>query len=508
MAGGEQELVGPDLSAGIDLSELDQGEPVVGHVDGEQVAVTRFADGVRAVGANCTHYGGPLGDGLVTGEIVRCPWHHACFSLRTGEAVAAPGLNPLPWWDVEVVDGVVRLGSRHEEAPLASRGRTASGPDPIVILGAGAAGSAAAETLRREGYDGRLVLIDPDQDAPYDRPNLSKDYLAGSAPEEWIPLRPPGFYADHGIDRIVERVVRLDRERGQLELESGKTLDYGSVLLATGAVPRTLEIPGAERAWVHQLHSLADCRRLIDTAKGARRAVVVGAGFIGMEAAASLVSRSVGVTVVAPEAIPFERTLGPEVGSLLQREHEKNGVTFRLGQTLSSIEADGVVLDDGTRVSADLVLVGIGVRPETGLATDAGLRVDDGIVVDDRLRTSDPRVYAAGDNARWPDPRTGQAVRVEHWVVAQRQGQTAARNMLGDDRPFLDVPFFWTNQFGIAVRYVGHAVDWDRVDVDGDPGESGAVFRYLRGDQVLAVATIDRDRESLEAELALSGTAG
>jgi NADPH-dependent 2,4-dienoyl-CoA reductase/sulfur reductase-like enzyme len=235
---------------------------------------------------------------------------------------------------------------------------------------------------------------------------------------------------------------------------------------------------------------------------------VIGAGFIGMEAAASLVARSIDVTVVAPETVPFERTLGSELGSLLQREHEEHGVTFRLGRTVGSIEADAVVLDDGMRVPADLVLVGIGVRPETELASAAGLEVDDGIVVDDRLRTSDPRIYAAGDNTRWPDPRTGEDVRVEHWVVSQRQGQAVARNILGRDEPFLDVPFFWTNQFGVGVRYVGHAAAWDRVEVDGDPSEGDAAFRYIRGDRVLAVATVGRDRESLEAEVALSHVRG
>jgi NADPH-dependent 2,4-dienoyl-CoA reductase/sulfur reductase-like enzyme/nitrite reductase/ring-hydroxylating ferredoxin subunit len=508
MAGAEQELVGPELSGGIALSELREGEPMVGHLDGEQVLVTRYADEVRAVGASCTHYGGPLGEGLVTGETVRCPWHHACFSLRTGEAVAAPALNPLPWWDVEVVDGVVRLGDRHEESTLGPRGRTASGPDSIVILGAGAAGSTAAETLRREGYGGRIVLVDPDSDAPYDRPNLSKDYLAGSAPEEWIPLRPRGFYEDHGIGRIGERAVRIDRDRARLELESGTSVEYGALLLATGATPMSLKVPGADQPQVHELRSLADCRRIIGDVEEARHAVVIGAGFIGMEAGASLVARSIDVTVVAPEAVPFERTLGPELGSLLQREHERNGVVFHLGRAVGSIEADAVVLDDGTRLPADLVLVGIGVRPETELASAAGLEVDDGIVVDDRLRTSDPRIYAAGDTARWPDPRTGEDVRVEHWVVAQRQGQAAARNILERDEPFLDVPFFWTNQFGVGVRYVGHAATWDRVEVDGDPNGGDAAFRYLRGGRVLAVATVGRDQESLEAEVALSHVGG
>ena len=506
MGGGDQELKGPDLSDGIPLSELTDGESFVGHMDGEPVLLYREGDDVHAIGAACTHYGGPLDEGLVKDGTVRCPWHHACFSLKTGEATAAPALNPVPTWDVDVADGRVTLGAKHEYDPLDARGRTAEAPEPVVIIGAGAAGSAAAEMLRREGYDGRVIMIDPDEAAPYDRPNLSKDYLAGNAPEEWIPLRPDGFYEAHGIERLADRAASIDANARTVRLESGQEVEYGALLLATGGVPRTLGIPGVDRDPVHVLRSLADTRAVIADAESADRAVVIGASFIGMEVAASLRARDVEVTVVAPETVPFEPTLGTALGGAIQAAHEDNGVTFRLGTTASEITDTAVLLDDGTELPADLVVIGVGVIADTALAESAGLETDDGVLVDARLRSSDDRIFVAGDIARWEDADTGERRRIEHWVVAQRQGQTAARNILGQDEPFRDVPFFWTHQFDVSVAYVGHAPDWDDTEVDGDP-RSDAAIRYLRDGRLRALATVGRADLSMEtaAEMEESG---
>lgn len=507
MADRNQALTGLDLAGGVAVGDIQEGEPVFGHHDGEPAFLVLLDGRVRAFGASCTHYGGPLAEGLVEDGTVRCPWHHASFSLRTGEAVSAPALDPLPEWTVEVRDNRAFLGAKVEHRPLSSRGRRARGPDRVAIVGAGAAGSAAAEWLRREGFEGEVVIIDPDADAPYDRPNLSKDYLDGSAPEEWIPLRPPGFYAENGISRVVDRAVAVDRTRRLIHLETGQSLSYDALLLATGAVARDLEMPGSDLPHVHTLRSLADCRRIIANAEDVRTAVVVGASFIGMEAAAALRTRGLDVTVVAPDEVPFERALGQEFGALLRQVHEENGVAFKLGRTVDRIEPASVILDDATEVAAGLVVGGIGVRPDTILAESAGLPVDDGVLVDEHLRTADARIYAAGDAARFPDPWSGRPIRIEHWVVAQRQGQVAARNILGRDEPYRDVPFFWSRQFGAGVSYVGHAERWDAVVAETGPGENDRAFRYLAGDRLLALATIGRDRLSLETEAEMAADA-
>lgn len=500
MAGSGETDEGRDLTEGIPLGDLPEGAPVLGRLGEESILLVRHGDEVHAIGATCTHYGGPLAEGLVVGETVRCPWHHACFSLRTGEALAAPALNAVASWTVETRDGRVYVGARQEPPPLSARGRRADGPTPVVIIGAGAAGSAAAEWLRRAGFAGRIVMVDPDRDAPYDRPNLSKDYLQGTAAEEWIPLRPPGFYEEHGIERLFDAVDRIDRAAGVVILESGVSLPYRALLLAMGSTPRRLPTPGAEREHVRTLRSLADSRGIIAAAERSRHVVIAGASFIGMEAAASLKQRGLDVTVVAPDRVPFERTLGGALGGLLLETHRANGVAFRLGRTIAQVEADSVVLDDGEVLPAELVIVGVGVTPNVRLAEEAGLDVDNGVLVDAYLRTSDPHVYAAGDIARWPDARTGQRLRVEHWVVAQRQGQAAARNILGEQQPYTDIPFFWTNQFDTGVRYVGHAAGLDRLTIETDSDGDGRAYRYMDGDTMHALATVSRDALSLEVE--------
>lgn len=507
MASQQMGLEGPDLEAGVALADLPEAEPFLGYAGSDPVVLVRRGTDVLGIGAECTHYGGPLAEGLVVGETIRCPWHHACFSIRTGEALGAPALNPLPRWRVDVRDGRAYVRGREEAEPLATFGRRASGPESVVIVGAGAAGTAAAETLRREGYEGAITLIDPDPDAPYDRPNLSKDYLAGNAPDEWLPLRPAHFYAEHHIDRVVAGVDSVNVQERSVQLTDGRVLRFGALLLATGAVPMRLEIPGADLPHVHMLRSLADCRAVMADAEEARRVVVLGASFIGMEAAASLRSRGLAVTVVAPDVVPFQRTLGAEVGRALQATHEEHGVEFRLGRRAAEVQTGAVRLDDGSELPADLVVVGIGVKPDTRLAEAAWLRVDDGVIVDQWLETSSPGVFAAGDIARYPDPYSGQQIRVEHWVVAQRQGQAAALNILGRDLPFVDAPFFWTRQWDFGISYVGHAPQWDEVRVEGDLAVRDATVRYLSGETVRALATVGRDLESLEAEAAMVSAA-
>ena len=499
---GETELSGPDLAQGVllrELSELPDGGRLLGHSGGEPVLVVRRGEEIFAIGAQCTHYGGPLAEGIVVDDTVRCPWHHACFSLRTGAAVRAPALNPVTVWRVDR-DGD-RIAVREKAEPPAPP--AAPGPDPVVIAGAGAAGNCVAETLRREGFQGRILLLAPEKEPPYDRPNLSKDYLAGNAPEEWIPLHPPDFYDEHRIELVPARATALDPAAKSVTLSDGRSLSYGALVLATGADPVRLPIPGADLPHVRLLRSLADSRALIEAAKAAQRAVVIGASFIGLETAASLRARGVEVTVVGPEDRPLGRVLGPQLGDFIRGLHEEHGVVFRLGRKPAEITAEDVRLDDGERLSADLVVIGVGVRPNVALAEAAGLQVDNGLLVDEHLRTSAPDVWAAGDIARWPDPWSGERIRVEHWVVAERQGQTVARNLLGRGERFDAAPFFWSQHYDVTIAYVGHATRWDDIEVSGSIAERNAVVTFRSGDRIAAVATIFRDTESLEAELAM-----
>lgn len=506
MATEATQVSGPDLGKGILASELRDGAVLLGHVGEEPVCLVRKGREVFALGAKCTHYGGPLAEGLFTGDSLRCPLHHARFCVRTGAVLAGPALDPIACWQVEQRGEQLMVLGKKQPAPRSSAGTkpTASAqPGPIVILGGGAAGQVAAETLRREGYEGKLTLISADAAPPVDRPNLSKDYLAGTAPEEWIPLRPREFYAEQRIELVLgARATRIDVAGKRVLTDSG-AYPYGGLLIATGADPVRLDIPGAELPHVHTLRSLADSRAIIAKLGGVKRALVVGASFIGLEVAASLRARGVNVTVVAPEARPLERVLGPELGAFLRALHEKQGVRFQLGHTLKSISPTGVVLDGGDALDADLVVAGIGVRPALGLAQAAGLNIDRGIAVNEYLETSAPGIYAAGDVARWPDPHTGERIRVEHWVVAERHGQIAARNLLGRKEPCDFVPFFWSQHYDITVRYVGHAEAWDQIRIDGNLERRDARVSYLRGGKTLAVATVGRDRECLQAEVEL-----
>jgi NADPH-dependent 2,4-dienoyl-CoA reductase/sulfur reductase-like enzyme len=507
----QQELSGPDLGAGVSASSLEPGDKVLGHAQGEPVLLARVGDDFLAIGATCTHYGGPLAEGVLDGDTVRCPWHHACFSLRNGEALRAPALNPVACWSVERRGEKVVVAGKIERDPLApsfpAPVNRATPPRDVVIVGMGAAGCAATEMLRRCGYDGRITVVDNDAGSPYDRPNLSKDYLAGNAPEEWIPIRPEGFYEQHGVTLVRARASRLDLGAKKLEVEGHDAISYDALLLATGAEPIHLNMPGGDLPHVHYLRTLGDSRAISSASKNKKRAVVMGASFIGLEVAASLRARGLEVHVTAPEKLPLERVLGEHLGNYIKSLHEEKGVVFHLGHTATSVEMDAVVLDDGTRIAADLVVIGVGVRPRLELAEQAGLAIDKGVVVSEMLETSVPGIYAAGDIARWPDAHSGERIRVEHWVVAERQGQVAARNILGAGEKFGQVPFFWSAHYDVSINYVGHAEQWDRTVVDGDAAKHDVTVRYEQNGKTLAVATIFRDEESLRAELEMEAKA-
>ena len=492
---------GPDLTQGIPLSELGDGAMVLGHVGDDAVLVARRGSDVFAVGATCTHWGGPLAEGLMVDDTVRCPWHHACFSLRTGEALRAPALDPIACWSVEVRDGRAYVGRKME--PAAPR-TTSGGPESVVIVGGGAAGNAAAEMLRREGYSGSITMLSADAAPPCDRPNLSKGYLAGTVPPEYTLLRPAEFYKEHGIElKLGVRVTNIDTSGRQLVLADGSRVGFGALLLATGADVVRLDLPGSNLPHVHYLRTLADCDSLIAKAATSKRAVVIGASFIGLEVTAALRARDIEVHVVAPDTVPMQKILGPDVGAFIRSLHEEHGVTFHLDTVPVSIDEREVTLKNGEHLPADFVVIGVGVRPAVALAEQAGLALDRGVTVNEYLETSVPGIFAAGDIARWPDPHTGERIRVEHWVVAERQGQTAARNILGKRERFDAVPFFWTDQYDLTLVYIGRAERWDKVEMQGQLGARDCSISYQLGGRELAAAFIHRDIEALRTEVEL-----
>ncbi len=490
----------PDLAKGIPAADIPESGMLVGRVGDDEVLVARVGGELFAVGAHCTHYHGPLGEGLLVGDTVRCPWHHAHFCLRTGVARAAPALDPLRRWAVREADGLIQVGAMQVATPPKSAPRSKA--RRVVVVGGGAAGLAMTDMLRRQGFDGSITLLSADADAPYDRPNCSKDYLAGQARPEWMPLRDSGWYTGNDVDlQLKAAASSLDLAKKTVGLKDGRSFDYDALLIATGAEP--VRLPALSGPNVFVLRSLRDADAVIAAAERARRVAIVGASFIGLEAAAALRSRGLEVHVAAPERIPLAKIMGEEIGRWVLGLHDQAGIHFHLGQAVRGWSDGHLALDNGETIAADFLLLGVGVKPRTGLAEAAGMAVDRGIVVDGRLRTSAANVYAAGDVARYPDPRTGQSVRIEHWVHAERQGQHVARMILGDDAPFSDAPFFWSAHQDATIRYVGHAETFDPPAVDGSLERQDAEVRFSRNGRLMALATVGRDLSCLKAGVEL-----
>ena len=493
---------GPDLTQGVLPADFTEGK-LLGHVADDEVLLVQVGSEILGIDPYCSHYHGPLAEGLVVDDTIRCPWHHACFSLRTGEATRPPALSSLSVWQVER-EGDQIFVRRRLETQRAAAPRAAAAPERVVIVGGGAAGFAAAELLRREGFAGAITMLSDDAATPVDRPNLSKDYLAGQAPEDWMPLRPDDFYPKAGIDlRLNTPVVSIDPRGRSVQLANEDAVPFDRLLLATGAEPVRIQIPGAEQQRVHTLRTLADSRAIIAAADSAKRVLVVGASFIGLEVAASLRTRNLEVHVVAPERRPMERVLGAEMGDFVRALHEERGVIFHLQDTVARMDGKRAMLKSGKIIEADIVVLGVGVRPRLSLAEQAGLATDRGVMVDAFLETSAPGIFAAGDIARWPDARSGANIRVEHWVVAERQGQTTARNMLGQRERFDAIPFFWSQHYDVPINYVGHAEQWDEIRIDGSIEGRDCLVEYRQNGRVLALASIYRDLTNLQQELAM-----
>jgi NADPH-dependent 2,4-dienoyl-CoA reductase/sulfur reductase-like enzyme/nitrite reductase/ring-hydroxylating ferredoxin subunit len=482
-----------------ELQDGEMREVVVGET---KVLVVRLKGRFYAIGAECTHYGGPLIDGALSGRRVVCPWHQAVFDVMTGNLEEPPALDAQPCYEVRVEDGDVILkvpdAAENRRTPTMVR-RDPADSRTFVILGAGAAGNAAAETLRQDGFQGRILMITGEQHLPYDRPNLSKGYLSGEAGPDALPWRTAEFYQDHDIEVLLgQSVTQVDPRRKTLTFADGNSLAYDALLLATGGLPRQLDLPGEKFPNVLTLRSVNDADAIIGAAKPASRVVVIGAGFIGMEAAASLTKRGLPVTVVGSRPVPLERQLGAEIGKMLQEVHAEHGVAFRLGRTAVRLEGNGraqaVVLDDSDTLPADLVLVGLGINPATQMLTGVELNPDGSVSVDSHMRVTDG-LYAAGDLARFPDWRDGAPIRIEHWRLAEQHGRVAAHNMAGRPVEYSGVPFFWSEQFDLFLQYVGYASAWDAVLIHGDVQTRNFLAYYVKDNRVLAAVGLQHDRQ-------------
>lgn len=493
----------PDFAAGIAADRLTDDRPVAGRMGDADVVLVRHRGKVCALSAACTHLGAPLAEGLVVDGEIRCPWHHARFALETGEAVGAPAFEPLDRFAVVEENDLVRVVGM--AAPLDT---PVAAPEigRVVIVGGGAAGHACADMLARAGAGPAVTLLSDDHDAPYDRTFCSKQYLNGEEDRAACALPMPGLGRPAPWVRTDTPVLRIDPIAKEVVVRGGEHIGYDTLVLATGAAPIAPDFDGADREGVHVLRTLRDADALIAAAKAGSDAVVLGGNFIALEVAASLVERGMTVAVVTQDAVPLAAITGPEMGGVVQALHERKGTTFHLGRTVAAFDGAAATLDDGTRIACSLLVAGIGVEPRTDLATDAGIAVADretggGVVVDGTLATSAPDIYAIGDIARYPDPRLGRPIRVEHWVHAQRQGQYLARRLLGvETGDYGDTPFFWTLQHDLGLGYVGHVARPDDRRIDGDVA-SDDVAVFFREDGVdRALLTNGRETESLATE--------
>lgn len=471
-----------------------------------EILLSRVDGEYHAVSAECTHLGAPLEQGVRCGRHVICPWHHARFRVDTGAHVEAPGSDDLCRFPVEVENGkvYVRLPDDIQDRQVPDMAAADPQKDGrcFVVLGGGAAGGACAEALRQQGFRGRIVMVTAEARPPYDRTALSKAFLADDD-EALFTIRDASFLEEAGIELQTGRCAEsIDVADSRVVFREGDPLAFDALMVATGSAPRRLDVPGADAAAVYTVRTPEDAQAIRKAAAGARRAVVVGASFIAMECAASLRSRGLEVTVVAPEAVPFEAKLGREVGGVLHGMHEAEGVRFELESQVAGIDRRNgttfVSTAGGKELEADLVVVGIGVQPRTGVFADRHLDANGGVRVDRRLRVTDLEtpVYAAGDIASFPYGSDGTRVRIEHWRTARQQGRVAGTNMAGADEAFDRVPFFWTRQFGESLQYVGHAASWDDVIVEGKPEEKDFIAYYVRSDRVDAVAAMGRTKQT------------
>jgi NADPH-dependent 2,4-dienoyl-CoA reductase/sulfur reductase-like enzyme/nitrite reductase/ring-hydroxylating ferredoxin subunit len=490
-------------------------------LDGEAILLVREGNNVHAYGANCPHAGAPLEQGALCDGHIICPWHKGTFDAATGKVLEPPALMALDRYPV-VLEGDDVLVSPEKLPPpgtpasadttastiptgstasastaSAAANSTAAEAPGFVIIGAGAAGAAACAALRECGFAGRIRLIGQESHAPYDRTALSKFVPSGEmAGADVPPLLPSDWFEHERIERVEAKVIALDVPKRRVRLADGRELAYDAALLASGSVPQIPPLPGRELRGVQVLRTLDDALALVEAVRDATRVVIVGSSFIGLETASALRKRGTQVSVVSPEAVPFARQFGERIGAMFQRLHESHGVVFHLKQNVSALEGDEtvreVVLENGTRLPADAVLIGTGVSPATGFVEGLPLYKDGGVIVNAGMQAA-PGLYAAGDVAVFPLYENQEPLRIEHWRVAQQHARVAAQNMCGARNRYAGVPYFWTYHYGKNVEYLGHATQWDDLMIDGDPDRQDFMALYVSDGAVAAVLACGRE---------------
>jgi NADPH-dependent 2,4-dienoyl-CoA reductase/sulfur reductase-like enzyme/nitrite reductase/ring-hydroxylating ferredoxin subunit len=491
------------------IDDFKKGEMKSVSVGGDkEILIVNIDDEIYALGAHCTHYSASLAEGALTGDTIICPRHHACFNAKTGLLKEPPAADNLPRFEVVIENDNVLI-EVPDDFPFSKTPKMSKKEDDsnenYVIIGGGAAGYAAAQAMREAEYKGKITIITEENRTPYDRPNLSKDYLQGTAQEEWMPLRPDDFYKEYGIEFMFDtKVDKVKFKEKKISFEKGEDLSYNKLLIATGGTPRQLKVPGADLNNIFYLRSFTSSDSIIDAAKNSKQAVIIGSSFIGMESAFSLRLRDIAVTVISPDTVPFEHTLGKEIGELLQRQHEESGVAFKLKANVKNFEGNGkvesVVLENGEKVKADFVVIGIGVKPATDFIEKIEKTPDGGIKVDNTFWAAE-NIYAAGDIAVFPYWLTGEDIRIEHWRTALQEGRTAGFAMAGRNIEYESIPYFWTYQAGLEIRYVGHAKNWDNIIYWGELSSKKFTAFYIKNNKVVAAAGIDRDKEIAAIEM-------
>jgi apoptosis-inducing factor 3 len=490
------------------VNDLKDGEmKSVSVGEGKEILLTKINGNYNALGANCTHYSAPLADGVLCNGIIMCPWHHACFDAKTGNLLDPPARDSLPKYETKIVgDDVIVLVPDELEFSRTPEMVKADSSDKrnYVILGGGASGNAAAQSLREGGYTGKITMITDENRVPYDRPNLSKDYLSGEALPEWMPLRGEDFYKENGIEILFNTRVNEVNISSKKVITRDKEIGYDKILFASGGIPRKLNIPRSDFKNIFYLRSFDDSDKIIEACKDASKVVVIGASFIGMEVAHSLHERKLNVTVVAPEEVPFENVFGKEIGTLIKNIHEGDGIEFKLNSHVAKFEGNekvnSVVLSTGEKIECDFVVVGIGVKPATDFVKGINLEKDGSIKVDEYLKVNE-NAFATGDIVTFSYNNAN--VRIEHWRLAEQMGRIAGFNMAGKKLKFNKQPYFWTLQSGVSFRYVGHSKDWDETITRGDIDSKDFLTFFVKNNKVEAAIGCNRDREMDAVEFLL-----